>query len=236
MGGSLDAQQEGYIADREERFAVLGDAVAAALAEVAEPVVVDLGCGPGSLSARLARRLPTATLIGVDANPLLIGLARARYGGSARWELADLGEPDWADTLPDVIHAAVSSTALHWMPAEQLAGLYRVLAQRTAPGGVFANADHLGLADTGLAGTADAVASGRAARAGVADRESWVDWWQAALADPRLLSLGRAEAQHHHGGNRLTVTEHAELLRAAGYTCAAPVWQVGTDQVLVALR
>ena len=52
-----DAQQEGYIADREERFAVLGDAVAAALADVAEPVVVDLGCGPGSLSARLARAL-----------------------------------------------------------------------------------------------------------------------------------------------------------------------------------
>ena len=59
-----DAQQEGYMADREERFAVLADIVAAAVADVPNPLVVDLGCGPGSLAARLAARLPGAKSAG----------------------------------------------------------------------------------------------------------------------------------------------------------------------------
>ncbi|OLT16976.1 hypothetical protein BJF78_13655 [Pseudonocardia sp. CNS-139] len=55
-----DAQQTRYIADREERFAVIGDVVAHALGPAGDPVVLDVGCGPGSLSARLAHRLPGA--------------------------------------------------------------------------------------------------------------------------------------------------------------------------------
>ncbi|WP_366521110.1 class I SAM-dependent methyltransferase [Lapillicoccus sp.] len=39
--------------------------------------------------------------------------------------------------------AVLSSTALHWLPAEALSGLYRDLAQLLRPGGVFLNADHL---------------------------------------------------------------------------------------------
>ena len=37
----------------------------------------------------------------------------------------------------------MSSTALHWLPAEALSRLYRDLAQLLPPGGVFLNADHL---------------------------------------------------------------------------------------------
>jgi SAM-dependent methyltransferase len=244
-----DAQQEGYIADREERFAVLADIVAAALAEVAEPVIVDLGCGPGSLSARLATRMPGATFIGVDTNPLLLGLAAAHYGSVATWLRADLADPGWADALPPTIHAAVSTTALHWMRRDQLAELYRTLAARTAPGGVLANGDHLTLADQGLTALADAVKAGRAARTGVTDREDWPSWWAAVAADDRLDALtaerdlpgtrtgsGPDDVERHHGSNQLSVTDHVDLLRAAGYTAAAPLWQVGDDHIVVGLR
>jgi SAM-dependent methyltransferase len=257
-----DSQQEGYVADREERFAVLADIVAAAVAGVPNPLVVDLGCGPGSLAARLADRLPGATFVGVDADPLLLGLARSHYGSLATWVRADLADPSWTDALPGPIHAAVSTTALHWLRPDQLAALYRVLAERTAPGGVFANGDHLVLADRALTSLGEAVSVGRAARAGVAGREQWAAWWEAVLADERLAAVaaGRARpraastlandatdtdsadelsadgAEHHHGSNRLSVTDHVRLLRAAGYSAAAPLWQVGDDQIVVARR
>ncbi|MGH3972907.1 MAG: hypothetical protein ACRDS9_06235 [Pseudonocardiaceae bacterium] len=53
-----DAQQTRYIADREERFAVIGDVVTRVVGDSLAPVVLDIGCGPGSLAERLAARLP----------------------------------------------------------------------------------------------------------------------------------------------------------------------------------
>ncbi len=57
-----DAQQQRHIPDREERFSAMVDAVAAFAG--AEPRVLDLGCGPGSLSARLLDRIPGAECCG----------------------------------------------------------------------------------------------------------------------------------------------------------------------------
>lgn len=244
-----DAQQEGYMASREQRFAVMADVVAAAVAGVARPTIVDLGCGPGSLTARLNARLPAATFIGVDADPLLLGLARAHYGAIATWFQADLTTSAWVDALPAPIDVAVSTTALHWLRPEQLAALYRTLAARTRPGGALVNGDHLALADIRLESLGVAVTEGDVARAGVGERENWGDWWTAALTDERLAALAATRgnvaakadstggtAGRKHDSNRLSVTEHVALLREAGYTAAAPLWQVGDDQVVAAVR
>jgi SAM-dependent methyltransferase len=244
-----DAQQEGYMASREERFAVMADVVASALQSVPSPTIVDLGCGPGSLTARLSTRLPTATFVSIDADPLLLGLARAHYGTIATWIEADLTTSAWLDALPSSIDAAVSTTALHWLLPERLAELYRTLAVRTRPGGVFVNGDHLGLADERLAALGAAVVEGQADRAGVDNREAWRDWWTAALTDEHLAALaarrgnvaaeqdssGSTDARKHNS-NRLSVTEHIALLREAGYNAAAPLWQIGDDHVLAAVR
>ncbi len=71
-----DAQQELYMPDREERFTALIDAVEEGAGRP-DPLVIDLGCGPGSLSVRLLDRLPEANVVAVDADPLLLGLGRA---------------------------------------------------------------------------------------------------------------------------------------------------------------
>ncbi|MEV4259564.1 methyltransferase domain-containing protein, partial [Spirillospora sp. NPDC049652] len=76
-----DRQQEGYLPDREERFTALIDAVEAAGRP--DPLVLDLGCGPGSLSARLLDRLPDATVVAVDTDPLLLALGRSVHTGRA---------------------------------------------------------------------------------------------------------------------------------------------------------
>ena len=71
-----DAQQQAYLPDREERFTALIDAVEEAAGRP-DPLILDLGCGPGSLAVRLLDRLPQATVIAIDADPLLLALGRA---------------------------------------------------------------------------------------------------------------------------------------------------------------
>lgn len=245
-----DTQQERYVADREERFSVIGDVLAGALAGVDEPVVLDLGCGPGSLSARLTERLPGARIIGVDSDPLLLGLGAAHYRG-IEFVDADLGGPGWTGQVPAVIDAAVSTTALHWLPRTRLASVYSELARLMREGGVFANGDHLGLASTTLDELAVAVREGRAERAGVTGNEEWRAWWDAVIADEPVAGLVAErerrfrdaprvaeddEHRVHHHGNGLSVAEHAELLRAAGFREVGTVWQSGDDHVLVAIR
>jgi SAM-dependent methyltransferase len=234
-----DRQQESNIPDREERFRVVIDVVGAAVG-TGPANVVDLGCGPGSLSARLAAALPEVHVVGVDADPLLLGLGVANTGPRVRLVEADLGHPSWPDRtgLTGPWDAAVSSTALHWLDADTLAALYRTLAERLRPGGVFVNADHMAPGMSTLDTIAEAVRQGRVGRVGTHTNERWAQWWHALGEDSELAPLlaDRPPAPIEHTENELTVVEHAELLRAAGFAEAAPVWQFGDDHVLVAVR
>jgi SAM-dependent methyltransferase len=232
-----DRQQQVYIADRDERFAVIGDVVA----EIAPsaPRIVDLGCGPGSLAARLGVRFPDATVVGVDADPLLLGLASAAYGESARFVAADLRSPGWTDALAldGPVDAFVSTTALHWLTADELAAVYREAAGALRPGGVLVNGDHIRTGRAAADRFDDAVRRGRAARVGHT-AEDWEQWWDAARQAPELAGLlGERDGRPipHHVPQPATVDDHARLLRSAGFAEVTTVWQHGDDRVLVAV-
>ena len=47
------------------------------------PIVVDLGCGPGNITVLLARLLPEATVIGIDGAERMLELARQRAADQA---------------------------------------------------------------------------------------------------------------------------------------------------------
>ncbi|HEX6361203.1 methyltransferase domain-containing protein [Actinophytocola sp.] len=235
-----DAQQERYVPDREERFRVVIDVVRAATDD-GPARVVDLGCGPGSLSQRLAEALPSVEVVGVDTDPLLLGLGRANSNPRVRLIEANLANPGWADAtgLPGPWDAAVSSTALHWLAPADLGQLYRTLAQNLRPGGVFVNADNMHVGQPRLDALATAVREARTRRVGTESNEDWSAWWQALQQDDELSPLLDARSKAaiaHSGENGLTVWEHAELLRQAGFAEAGPVWQFGDDHVLVAVR
>jgi trans-aconitate 2-methyltransferase len=53
--------------------------------------VVDLGCGTGELTTRLAERLPEATVLGLDASPAMLADAGPRASARVSFRLADIG-------------------------------------------------------------------------------------------------------------------------------------------------
>src|SRR4029077_611027 len=82
-----DAQQQRHNPDREERFTAMVDAVAAFAGP--DPRVLDLGCGPGSLSARVLDRVPGASVVAIDADPVLLAIGRGALGTRKRLEFVD---------------------------------------------------------------------------------------------------------------------------------------------------
>ena len=245
-----DRQQEESLPDREDRFTALIDAVEAGT-ERSDPLVLDLGCGPGSLAVRLLARLPQATVIAIDADPVSLALGRAAYSGAPGLRFADLDlrVPGWSARLglppgsraPDV---AVSTTALHWLPGPDLRALYAELASVLRPGGLLLDGDHF---------TLDAKESPTLARLDLALRqredrrrfpaghpESWHAWWEAVAADPALAG-NLAERSHrrvdagHHGTESTQLATHVEALKAAGFAEIGTLWQRGDNRLLCAV-
>ena len=242
-----DAQQQAYLPDREERFTVLIDAVAEAAGRP-DPLVLDLGCGPGSLSVRLLDRLPEATVVAVDADPVLLALGRAAWAGrpALRFGDADLRVPGWPRRLGlgRQADAAVSTTALHWLAVPELTTMYAELVTVLRPGGVLLNGDHLE-EDEAVAPTLARLGSALITReeqrrfpGGYA--ENWADWWTAVLADRALAGQvaereRRGYSSDHHGSESLLLRSHLTALQAGGFTEIGTLWQRGSNRLLCAV-
>lgn len=105
------------------------------VARVAAPApatVVDLGCGPGNLTALLRERWPQADIRGLDSSPEMIAKART-VDASIAFEVADLRTWATSDTSVDVL---VSNATLQWLPDHL--ELLPDLVRRVNPGGWLA--------------------------------------------------------------------------------------------------
>ena len=97
-------------------------------------VVVDLGCGPGTLTALLRRRWPHARVLGVDSSPEMVARARTEVPDLAVVE-ADVNDPGaWAPGEP--VDLLVSNATLQWVPGHL--ALLPALLDRVRPGGCLA--------------------------------------------------------------------------------------------------
>ncbi|MEU5877843.1 methyltransferase domain-containing protein [Spirillospora sp. NPDC047279] len=114
--------------------------LAAHVAPRPDDVIVDVGCGTGSLAVLLHRIEPRARIIGVDPDREVLAAARRKAGG-VEWRVG------MGDVLPEIVGAAsattvVSSLVLHQCPLAMkravLASMYAVLGD----GGKVAIADY----------------------------------------------------------------------------------------------
>jgi trans-aconitate 2-methyltransferase len=123
-----------YLAFGGDRSRPFFDLLAQVGAESPE-YVVDLGCGPGNLTATLCERWPAARVHGVDASAEMVAQAedaRAPIGDRLSFEVADLRE--WRPPRP--VDVLVSNATLQWVPDHL--DLLADLVGRLSPGGWLA--------------------------------------------------------------------------------------------------
>lgn len=224
-----DAQQQLHLPDREERFAAMLDIVEAITPATPGPRVLDLAGGTGSITSRLLERFPTGSATVLDVDPALLAIAAGAFDGDTRVRVrrADLATPAWADALaPSSFDAVLTATALHWLPADRVGGVYAEAFSLLRPGGVLVNADHMpdsGLGELGdklrarqrshPTGERHAVAqspaggapAARAAR-GAAGEEGattvaappldWEGWWALLAQEPEMVELVAERNRH----------------------------------------
>jgi trans-aconitate 2-methyltransferase len=189
-----------FAAERARPFADLVGRIA-----VPDPTrVVDLGCGPGNVTATLLERWPRARISGVDSSPEMIGQASALARPGLDFALGEI--ETWRPEGPvDVI---VSNAALQWVPThvQLLPGWVEALA----PGGALAFQVPLNV-------------DGDAAQAfrEVARRPHFAD-----RLGPVTGSRGPASA----GGVARPAAEYVDLLAGSG--CRVDAWETTYQHVL----
>ena len=212
--------------------------------------VLDVGCGPGALTAELARRLGPDAVSAVDPSESFVAAVRARYPAVAvrRAAAEQLPFPDGA------FDAAVAQLVVHFM-AEPVVGL-REMGRVTRRGGVVAACvwDHgggkgpLGVfweavrqldpdvdGEAGLAGAREGHLAQLFHEAGLSETEertvsievehrSFDDWWE-----PYTLGVGPAGAYVaglDSTGRALLRERCRSILPSAPFVLTARAWAV----------
>jgi ubiquinone/menaquinone biosynthesis C-methylase UbiE len=102
--------------------------------------VLDVGCGPGTITVDLADRVAPGAVVGIDASAEVVASARRLLAGGAHpntcFTSGDVYAPPVADGSFDIVHAHQVLQHLE-DPVWALRGLRRVLA----PGGLLAARD-----------------------------------------------------------------------------------------------
>ncbi len=137
-----DADQARIYAEAD--FAASDAALVERIVALAAPVglgarVVDLGCGPGNITLRLAERCPASELIGLDGAAAMLAIAeQRRAAAAARWprlryrRLSLPLRPADLDGLEASCTAIVSNSLLHHL--HDPAVLWQAVQRLAAPG------------------------------------------------------------------------------------------------------
>lgn len=68
--------------------------------------LLDVGCGPGNITADLARRIPDGSVVGVDLPSDVIDAAQREFGAvNVRFEVGDVYALDFEEGLFDLVYA-----------------------------------------------------------------------------------------------------------------------------------
>ncbi|MFH0909079.1 MAG: class I SAM-dependent methyltransferase [bacterium] len=235
-----DRMQERYLVARSERFAVIARLIRDT--QTNPRVILDLGCGTGTLGLSLLKQLPRARVIGIDLDFTLLPLARARtrrFPKRAHFLQLDLRDGAWVDAAPHSVDAVVSATALHWLSKSQLKRLYHQISTLLKPGGIFLNADHAGSDSPRIQ---DSWTKHRAVvqhAQPTREADDWDGFWSAYLQclgpkaqEARTRILGKWQGIE----SGLPLIWHFDELRRCGFSSVDCFWRHDCDAIYGGLK
>ena len=111
-----------------------GEGVLSLLDVPTDSFVIDLGCGNGALTAKLAEK--GYRVLGIDASAEMLKIAKENHphltfaqADATEFSLSELGD------LPAKADAIFSNAVFHWIDAERQAQLLQTIANNLKPGG-----------------------------------------------------------------------------------------------------
>lgn len=130
---ALDCDEEPLRLERQTRLYGTDDDLAR-MAPSAADRVLDAGCGAGSLTREIARRVPEGTAVGLDREPRYLDYARRQAASeeldNIRFEVGDATRLPFADGSFDLVW---SKHLLQWVPDRK--GALGEFVRVTRPGG-----------------------------------------------------------------------------------------------------
>lgn len=242
---SWDLQQNAHIKNRELRFQFMFEMVEHVCGKT--PIILDMACGPGSLSERFLNKFPEGRSIGVDYDPVLLKIAinnNLYDHNRVEFVEANLTADDWIEKLPvKKFDAILTTTALHWLPEEGLRNLYSKIYSLLDEHGIFLNGDHIypeaeppELKDifTGLRHSFEDAKFTRK------EALNWSDWWKELSKYGELKELfeerNRRYPDSDNHSQNISLEKHLKYLHSAGFKTAGVGWQEMDNRVVMALK
>jgi SAM-dependent methyltransferase len=131
-----------YIPYRETMARVMASYARTFLGFIDRPRVLDLGCGDGAVSGILHRALPRAEIVAANGSADMIAAAKERLAGMpVEFRGISFEEIIAGGLSGPRFDGIFSALAVHHLPLEGKAALFRELRSNLNPGGHFLNAD-----------------------------------------------------------------------------------------------
>ena len=250
-----DEQQSLYLPLREERFNAMFDILEAVMPQ--DFIILDLTCGPGSISQRLLDRFSNARSIALDYNPVLLKLGQEtcrHLSHRMSWIEGDLMKSEWVNQVKECLQdygrdkfdAVLSTTGLHWLPGDHLFNVYQELGKIVRKDGLFFNGDnmafppHMKQYKSILKKIND-----QQQKQAREDEGAYKKWWNGIISDiqqtnnPELIGLTEKyfelESERPTFDKVIHAVHHASLYNA-GFEEVGIIWQYFDNRIIMAVK
>ncbi len=196
--------------------------------------LLDLGAGPGSTTLTLLQHLPYATVVAVEADPVLVRMGQEvmqdrGLSDQVQFLQADLRDPSWWSGHVGRFDLVVSATALHWLSADSYRAVCHRICRSLRPGGWFMNYDHLASIHPELQDRYNDWRRERCERAFSAlGADTWETYWAGlarALGEDHLGRVGDGEDLFEGTDEGYPKPLVLEVLERAGLELVDVYWQ-----------
>ncbi len=194
------------------------------------PKILDLCCGPGTLSKHFLSMKPNIEIIAVDIDPFLMAIFKNSYPQDRiKTELYDIRKDEFFDKYQNHFDAVVSLTALHWLSQENQKLLYKRVYSILKPGGIFLNGDPFLPTNKTIQ---DRLAALQKFKANNIEGETWHQYWDMIYSkyhikeyiDEINSKFLHREGSEEHG---YPVDFYISTLKEVGFNSANVYWQGG---------